>query len=168
MLYISIVISQCSDVSVPSCYKKKMKSFYWLIVVLTSILTNRTTSFRFGTERNRNMWTWSRIYWPIDAWNNFMYSAVKNVKDLLSQIRPKNPRAHLQWKTSSISWQWPPLRHGLLWHNFSSERTKDKKEFSLCFFQKEYESRIIFKVKSLQNKSPQKNFQSAHLNHQFP
>ena len=36
-------------------FRNKMKPFYWLIVAVTSILTNRTTSFRFGTEWNRNV-----------------------------------------------------------------------------------------------------------------
>ena len=41
---------------------------------------------------------------------------------LLSQILPKKPSGHLQWKTSSISWQWPPFIQGLLWQSFCSIR----------------------------------------------
>ena len=40
--------------------ESKWSRSIWLIVAVTSILTNRTASFRFGTERNRNVWTWSK------------------------------------------------------------------------------------------------------------
>ena len=45
------MLRRCASV----LFRNKMKPFYWLIVAVTSILTNTTASFRFGTERNRNV-----------------------------------------------------------------------------------------------------------------
>ena len=39
-------------------FRSVTKPFYWLVVTVTSILTNRTTSFHFGIERYVR--TWSR------------------------------------------------------------------------------------------------------------